>query len=273
MTTHNAIDIRGHRISYYEVGSGAPVIFLHCSSASHKMWLSVAEHLDKKFKIYAPDFYGYGDSAPFASYSSDQVLLDLGAVIALLDKINKKAHIIGHSYGACIALESARRKPEQIASLTLIEPTSFHLLKDSRFQKSWQEAQRFTSRIRQRVQKKKFRSATRVYMKYWIGPIRWFLMPNKAKQSTRSTIEKVAAECIGIDAFNAHIDTLSKIKAPTTLVYGSTTRQTIKDIINLLSETLPHNHTVVLKGAGHLSPFTHTALVHKIITSGLNKYL
>ena len=44
--------------------------------------------------------------------------------------LGRPAHIVGHSYGGAVALQFASRHPRHLKSLTLIEPASFHLLRD-----------------------------------------------------------------------------------------------------------------------------------------------
>lgn len=53
--------------------------------------------------------------------------------------LNRRPHVVAHSYGGLGALIAATRRPAQVRSLTLIEPPLFHLVKDdselARFQR------------------------------------------------------------------------------------------------------------------------------------------
>ena len=40
-------------------------------------------------------------------------------------------HLVGHSYGGGLALRIARERPEMVRSLTLVEPSCFHLLRQT----------------------------------------------------------------------------------------------------------------------------------------------
>src|SRR5262249_11955019 len=48
--------------------------------------------------------------------------------IELIDAGNDEVHLVGHSYGGAVALHAALARPDRGASLTLYEPSAFHLL-------------------------------------------------------------------------------------------------------------------------------------------------
>lgn len=74
----------------------------------------LAEH---GFQLLVPDRPGHGRSAHPGR--PDDAEAD-GALVAEL--IGEGAHLVGHSFGACVALAAAVRRPEAVRSLTLIEP-------------------------------------------------------------------------------------------------------------------------------------------------------
>jgi len=49
-------------------------------------------------------------------------------IAALMDAVAKPVHLVGHSYGGAIMARVAADAPARVRSLTLIEPTLFHLL-------------------------------------------------------------------------------------------------------------------------------------------------
>lgn len=68
------------------------------------------------------DLRGHGrtDQTP-AGYKLDDSVEDLFGVVDALG-ITDPVHVVGHSYGASIALRAGLRHPERLAGLTLIEP-------------------------------------------------------------------------------------------------------------------------------------------------------
>ena len=69
------------------------------------------------FQLIVPDRPGHGRSP--SRGLPDDAALD-GAWVA--DLMGDAAHLVGHSFGACVVLEAAARRPRAVLSVTLIEP-------------------------------------------------------------------------------------------------------------------------------------------------------
>lgn len=69
------------------------------------------------WQLIVPDRPGHGSSPDPGR--PDDAELD-GALVA--DLVGDGAHLVGHSFGACVALNAATRRPDSIRSLTFIEP-------------------------------------------------------------------------------------------------------------------------------------------------------
>lgn len=110
------------QIHYARVaGEGAPVIFIHKTVSTYRMWLPVMERLGGRHEMIAFDTPGFGESfdpaeeVPMAQYAAW-----LMAAIRALGI--ERFHIVGHHTGACIALDLAAQNPEAILSLGMIGP-------------------------------------------------------------------------------------------------------------------------------------------------------
>jgi pimeloyl-ACP methyl ester carboxylesterase len=119
----------GVDIAYLDEGKGPVVILGHCSSASHKEWLPLIETLKADWRVLAPDFIGYGQSGPWPAEQPFAIDADVAVLLALAKKTKGPLHLVGHSYGAALALEAARTLGRRVKCLVLVEPVSFHLLR------------------------------------------------------------------------------------------------------------------------------------------------
>ena len=102
------------------MGTGPRVLLVHGSlTTSNQSW-EKQEPLAKRWTLVIPDRHGYAPN-PVADRSDFEE--DAAAIAPLLDG---GAHLVGHSYGANVALCLAALEPGAIRSLTLIEtpPTS-----------------------------------------------------------------------------------------------------------------------------------------------------
>jgi pimeloyl-ACP methyl ester carboxylesterase len=224
--------------------------------------------LKSDWRVLAPDFIGYGSSDPWPAEKPFTIDADVNALLALAKKTKGPLHLVGHSYGAALALEAARQLGARAKSLTLVEPVAFHLLRQES-RPEWAEVERLGVAVLSAVAKGEDRAAAQSFMTYWLGRWRWWLSPERFKTAIAATIPKVALEfTIAIDAPTTLKD-YAEITAPTLLIAGSKTRAPARAVVDLLAATLPSAKLEILKGAGHMSPFTHPAELNRLILDHL----
>lgn len=103
-----------------EKGAGKPIVLLHGLTGTHEYFAPLAVRLSQTHRVIAPDLLGFGRSPwPDISYSVDEHLSALEQVLP-----KEQVVLIGHSMGALLALEFARRNPERVAGLVMISPPS-----------------------------------------------------------------------------------------------------------------------------------------------------
>ena len=101
-------------------GSGKAVLLLHGLSSTSHIWDLVAPLLVDDFRVIALDLRGHGQSdKPEDDYSFDAVGGDVFNVIAGLGM--ERPVIVGHSYGAHVALWVAARDAEAAGGLVLVD--------------------------------------------------------------------------------------------------------------------------------------------------------
>ncbi len=120
----SAINTGGNLIHYEVLGRGRPVILVHGWVGSWRYWIPTMQLLQNKYRVYALDLYGFGDSA------KDPTHYSLEHQIALVDDFMRelgipKAALMGHGLGALIAAEYARRYADRIPRLLLADAPLF----------------------------------------------------------------------------------------------------------------------------------------------------
>lgn len=106
--------VNGLRVRYFhwEPGSsGQPVVLLHGLASNARIWELVAPHLlDHGMQVLAPDLRGHGlTDKPDGDHSFETFHRDLVAFITSLEL--EKPLLVGHSWGASLALDFAARIP------------------------------------------------------------------------------------------------------------------------------------------------------------------
>ncbi|MFX1476381.1 MAG: alpha/beta fold hydrolase, partial [Promethearchaeota archaeon] len=110
-------------ILHYEVdGRGEPILFLHGWLSSWGLWrdtmLTLSE--ERRYRIYALDFWGFGDSAKKSAQS-----FNVASYVSMVDQFMDKmgityAPIIGHSMGGTVALSLALEHPSRVKKVVIV---------------------------------------------------------------------------------------------------------------------------------------------------------
>jgi len=195
---------------------------------------------------------------------------DPNILVRLAELAGGKVHLAGHSYGGAVALQAARVLGTKVASLTLIEPVAFHLLRAVKHPQ-WNTVNRVGRRVVAAVAARRSTRAARVYMGYWIGLLKWWGMPRKARENIAATVGKVAAEYAMIESMPWRPGDYLSLGAPTRLILGERSPKGAKAVIDILDQVLPRAHTRVVKGAGHMSPLTHREEVARLIARHIDE--
>ncbi len=117
----NEATVDGRRIAFHDTGAGEPVVLLHPGFVADGMVPLLERPELAGFRLIAPHRSGYGASEPrMAPVGMRDLALEL---LGLMDQLGiGKAHAVGHSFGANVALEACRLAPGRFASLALLEP-------------------------------------------------------------------------------------------------------------------------------------------------------
>jgi len=106
---------------------GPPVVFLHGLAASGRYWHPVAERLDVMgLRLYMVDLLGFGRSPrPEVAYDPNDHLGALSLWRRAADLEREPLVLVGHSLGALLALEWAKRDPS-IEGVVLVSLPAYH---------------------------------------------------------------------------------------------------------------------------------------------------
>jgi pimeloyl-ACP methyl ester carboxylesterase len=116
------VQVDDHRVVYSEGGRGDTVLLLHGFGSSGDGWNRCAAALTKKYRVIAPDLPGWGASTRLerASYGYPAQLERLHRLTEEL-KLDR-FHLAGHSMGGFLAAAYAARFPDRVITLGLVAP-------------------------------------------------------------------------------------------------------------------------------------------------------
>jgi len=119
--TSARIDIRDSWLQYVEVGSGDPVLFLHGNPTSSFLWRNVIGQVARAgWRCIALDLIGMGGSGqPESAY---RLVDHISYVDDFVEAMGlSELTLVGHDWGAVIALDHARRFPDRVRRVAFLE--------------------------------------------------------------------------------------------------------------------------------------------------------
>lgn len=114
--------VNGIQLHYQQMGQGPDVVMIHGITGNLAIWhLEIVPAFMQQYRLTTYDLRGHGYSdMPPAGYTTADHASDLDH---LLDTLGiESAHLVGHSFGADIALHYTILHPERVQRLGVVEP-------------------------------------------------------------------------------------------------------------------------------------------------------
>ena len=118
-------EVRGKRMSYGEMGSGDPILFLHGNPTSSYLWRDIMPHCAGLGRCVAPDLIGMGDSEKLDApgpgsyrFVEHREYLD-----GLLDALGVTGDVVFvcHDWGSALAFDWANRHRQAVRGIAYME--------------------------------------------------------------------------------------------------------------------------------------------------------
>jgi pimeloyl-ACP methyl ester carboxylesterase len=238
------------------LGSGPHrALAIHCSLSHGGSWGPLARELSGALRLTAFDLPGHGQSGPWAGTGEIQAVSTAMAA----DFLDTPTDVIGHSFGATVALRLAVERPDLVRSLILYEPVFFAVaLHDQPGLRAGHEAE--MADYAAGMVAGDFLQAAEGFTRVW-GDLRgWTALPEGARvaMAAQMPLIEAATDALYGDAGGMlSSGALRRISAPVLLMEGSASPAIISAINAGLAVRIPEARRVVVQGAGHMGPISH----------------
>lgn len=255
---------------YREAGSGPAVICLHSNASTSGQWRGLLELLAPNWHAIAPDTLGAGRSPAWPAQGDVTLADEMALLEPLLAAQPAPFHLVGHSYGAAIALKIALTWPDRVAGLVLYEPTLFALLLQQRSDHPLFEGIRVAvQRAGAALDLGDTQGAATSFIDYWIGEGAFAAMPSARQAPIAESTRNVRGWARALMYESATLADISRLPMPVSLIAGTQTTASARAVWRLLAAALPQATIDELPGLGHMAPVTHPAEVNPVIAAQL----
>ncbi|MFQ6100864.1 MAG: alpha/beta fold hydrolase [Anaerolineae bacterium] len=117
----SAVVVKDGLIHYEVIGRGTPLVFIHGWLGSWRYWMPAMEELSVKYRAYALDLWGFGDSDKLQMHYSVNAYVELlGEFLDKLIMESLRPTLIGHALGGVVALLFAAQAPERVKQVMAV---------------------------------------------------------------------------------------------------------------------------------------------------------
>jgi len=123
----NYVHINGGRMHYVDEGSGEVILCLHGQPTWSFVYRKMIGPLKKKYRVIAPDFFGFGRSDKFTRIKDYSFHLHYRTIIRFIEKLElKDITLVVHDWGGLIGLSVLGKHPElfkRVVIMNTVLPT------------------------------------------------------------------------------------------------------------------------------------------------------
>lgn len=260
------VNVEGLEIHVDERGEGPPVVLCHSSGLSSAQWRRLRDRMAPDHRMLAPDFVGYGRSAPWPGPAPFDFHTNVQVVEAVAAMAGAPVHLVGHSYGGLLALKAAERGRIPIASLALFDPVAFGVLFSSNDTAGMADLAGIDADGTFFAPALEGTAAwAEQFVDYWNGAGFWSRLPPPQQAAFMANGRKMFQEVRSLSSDRTPHQAYRAIAAPALLLTGSDSPPAARGTAEILARTLPHGRLLVVEGAGHMGPLTHAGAINGAI--------
>lgn len=264
----HAVSVPGAELEVAQWGTGEPVVFVQTALTADEL-LPVAT--DPALGHYRKALYhrrGYEGSS--AVQGPGSVPRDAEDCVALLDALAiERAHVVGVSYSAAVALQLAADAPDRVHSLTVMEPPPVHVPSSDEFRD-------VNHRLLATRRAQGPADALDEFYDLLVGPD-WrdrleALLPGSVAQMEYDAITFFDSDMPALLDWKFGDDEVRRIGCPVLHVGGTDSGPWFAEVRARVLDWFPDADDVVIQGADHSLPLTHASQVADAVATFLQRH-
>lgn len=273
MTTElPSVDMHTARPYFREAGSGPGVVCIHSNASSSAQWRGLMDLLSPRYRVLAPDSYGSGKSPDWHSDREIALRDEVHFIEPILAMAGAPLALVGHSYGAAVALIAALANPGRVRALALYEPTLFSVV-DARSPppNGVDGIRNAVSAAAAALDAGDRDAAAGHFIDFWMGPGSWGATPPQRKVAIADSVANVRRWAHALFTEATPAGAFARLDIPVLYMFGSESPESAHAVARILVPALPRVRVVEFPGLGHMAPVTHPEPINAEIARFLSE--
>lgn len=247
--------------------AGLPVVLLHGSAMKGDSWKSLRGFVGERLDVSVLDMYRIRQVADLEAGSVPSLDQLCEAVVAEIARIGPMVHLVGHDFGAVLALKIASAFPGLVGSLTLIEPTAYNaVLPDC--EEAWKtprELYETVANMRACLAEGDAWNAMQHFTDLVNGPGTWERTSHAHRTELALYAGETLADLVAISRDRMSPVDLAGVVCPTLLVSGSKSRWMNQHVALELRLAIPFLREEIVPDAGHFPHLSDPHIVDPLV--------
>lgn len=255
-----------------DAGTGPAVLCLHSNASHSGQWGPLIKQLSSRYRVLAPDSFGSGSSPDWPCDRTITLADEVALLDGVLGELQEPFVVVGHSYGAAVALKLALAHADRISGLALFEPTLFALIEADGPAPNDADGIRDTvSRAGEALDAGNPSLAAAHFIDYWMGPGSWDKTPAERQPAIANSVANVRRWGHALFTEPATRADFGRLRMPVLVMTGENSPRSAQGVANRLLPALPQAVHHAFPGVGHMGPLTHPAQVNAVIASFVDR--
>jgi pimeloyl-ACP methyl ester carboxylesterase len=251
-------------VDYVEQGRGEPVVLVHSSVSGNRQWRALMDELSERYRALAVNLFGYGETTPWPDNAFQSLYAQAVLILALPGVESGPLRLVGHSFGAAVALKLSAMLGQRVQKLVLIEPNPFSLLKQEGRTEAYLEARALRDHVKCFGSLEQWDGVAERVADYWGGEGNWAAMPEKRRAAFAAALKPNFYEWDAVMSEEATLEQWKAIPAATLVLSDPHTRRPIREIVEVFMQACPDWRFESISG-GHMAPLTRPELVNPLV--------
>ncbi|HEX5996189.1 MAG TPA: alpha/beta hydrolase [Jiangellales bacterium] len=258
-----------------------PALLVHGLGGSSLNWIGLMPELADVVEQWAVDLPGFGESPPARLHTIDSFV---NVIIEFIEQIGRAAHVIANSMGGMISVLTAARRPDLVASLTLISPAMPHFLLPSTARAMAilampKVGERLLARINDVTPEEQVRRIAGVLFgdPNVIDPDGYELaVVERTRRMEQGYGDAVLLEALrsivryyAVPPWRSVWSAAQRVSCPTLVVLGAMDSLVGSSTAKRWRRTVPHAHVMTMRSTGHVAMMEKPAEVAELIRAYL----